>query len=188
MNTYLKKMVKVLFLIPFLFLYISSSEAQHIDKRLLQKSLDTYAAEFTISRGNNVYASEDQDGDDLPGYSPDGGTALQFDFPINFNQQPHFSLDAAITNLFYHNNIIHDILYHYGFTEAAGNFQENNYERGGMGNDYVNADALDGAGLNRWARVGVISLQWKLDQVPKGIYFLRVRENSQFRVLKLIVE
>jgi extracellular elastinolytic metalloproteinase len=35
----------------------------------------------------------------------------------------------------------------YGFDEPAGNFQVNNYGRGGSGNDAVNADALDGADL-----------------------------------------
>jgi hypothetical protein len=55
---------------------------------------------------------------------------------------------AAVTNLFYWNNIIHDVLYHYGFDEASGNFQENNYGRGGAGSDSVNADAQDGSGTN----------------------------------------
>ncbi|MEM8890304.1 MAG: M36 family metallopeptidase, partial [Bacteroidota bacterium] len=36
-------------------------------------------AEFTITRGNNVLASEDRDADNVPGYSPDGGANLVFD-------------------------------------------------------------------------------------------------------------
>ncbi|MGH2684919.1 MAG: M36 family metallopeptidase, partial [Actinomycetota bacterium] len=36
----------------------------------------------------------------------------------------------------------------YGFTEAAGNFQVNNYGRGGEGNDSVRAEAQDGSGTN----------------------------------------
>src|SRR5262249_45037470 len=51
-------------------------------------------------------------------------------------------------NLFYVNNLLHDVHYHYGFTEAAGNFQFNNYGRGGLGNDAVQADAQDGGGTN----------------------------------------
>ncbi|MCI4671620.1 MAG: T9SS-dependent M36 family metallopeptidase [Bacteroidia bacterium] len=105
-------------------------------------------AEFTITRGNNVWASEDRDADNQPGYSPDGGAGLVFDFPLNLSLQPDSSLDAAITNLFYKNNVIHDIFYYYGFTEAAGNFQANNYNRGGVDDDFVFADALDGGGLN----------------------------------------
>ena len=53
-----------------------------------------------------------------------------------------------MTNLFYWNNIIHDVQYNYGFDEAAGNFQLNNYGRGGAGNDPVRAEAQDGAGTN----------------------------------------
>ena len=53
-------------------------------------------------------------------------------------------------NLFYLNNVIHDLTYNYGFTEDAGNFQENNYDAGedaGNGDgDYVRAEAADGGG------------------------------------------
>ena len=34
------------------------------------------------------------------------------------------TLNAAITNLFYWHNIVHDIFYLNGFDEPAGNFQE----------------------------------------------------------------
>jgi Fungalysin metallopeptidase (M36). len=37
-------------------------------------------------------------------------------------------------------------LYQYGFDEAGGNFQENNYGNGGAGSDSVNAEAQDGSG------------------------------------------
>src|SRR5207237_743024 len=41
---------------------------------------------------------------------------------------------------------MHDMSYQYGFTEAAGNFQQSNLNRGGKGVDYVIADAQDGSG------------------------------------------
>ena len=104
--------------------------------------------EYTITRGNNVYASEDTDDDNQPGYSPDGGATLNFDFPWNLNQPATGFWDPAITNLFYMNNIMHDVFYHYGFDEAGGNFQENNYGNGGAFSDNVNADAQDGSGVN----------------------------------------
>ncbi|MDB2657528.1 T9SS-dependent M36 family metallopeptidase, partial [Crocinitomicaceae bacterium] len=104
--------------------------------------------EFTITRGNNVYASEDTDDDNQPGYSPDGGAALNFDFSWNLNQPAVGFWDPAITNLFYMNNIMHDVFYHYGFDEVGGNFQENNYGNGGSASDNVNADAQDGSGTN----------------------------------------
>ena len=41
--------------------------------------------------------------------------------------------DAAATNLFYWANRAHDLHYRYGFDEAAGNFQQSNLGRGGVG-------------------------------------------------------
>jgi len=105
-------------------------------------------SEYTITRGNNVYASEDRDGNNIPGYSPDGGGTLNFDFPINLALAPINNEDANITNLFYWNNIIHDVLYQYGFDETSGNFQENNYGNGGLGLDSVNADAQNPGNCN----------------------------------------
>ncbi len=107
-------------------------------------------AEFQITRGNNVYAYEDRDDDDLPGYSPNGGANLIFDFPLNLNQTASGYQDAAISNLFYMNNAIHDIFYGYGFNENSGNFQENNYGRGNPSgaDDHVLAEAQDGGGTN----------------------------------------
>lgn len=95
--------------------------------------------EFTVTEGNNVNAFE---AGDNSGYQPDGGASLDFTgYPYdptwtNANQYE----DASITNLFYWNNIIHDVLYHYGFDEVGGNFQENNYGNGGAGSDSVNAN------------------------------------------------
>lgn len=105
-------------------------------------------AEFTYTRGNNVLAQEDQDGNNGNGVRADGGPTLDFDFPVNLNQQPNTYTDAATTNLFFWNNLIHDVWYHYGFDEASGNFQENNYGRGGTDGDYVLADCQDGSGMN----------------------------------------
>lgn len=105
-------------------------------------------AEFTITRGNNVWAQEDRAGNNEVGYAPDGGESLMFDFPLAFDAPPAVYEDAAITNLFYWNNVLHDVWYQYGFDEAAGNFQENNYSGLGQGEDFVFADAQDGAGVN----------------------------------------
>ncbi|GGG31721.1 peptidase M36 [Dokdonia pacifica] len=101
-------------------------------------------AEFTITRGNNVYAYEDINPDNAPGASPDGGDALDFNFAYNFNTEPVNMVDATTTNLFYWNNILHDITYQYGFDEASGNFQENNYGNGGGQGDSVNAESQEG--------------------------------------------
>jgi cysteine-rich repeat protein len=105
-------------------------------------------AEYTITRGNNVHAQEDQNGNNGSGSSPNGGGSLVFDYSIDFADEPSLYEDATITNLFYWNNILHDVLYQYGFDEASGNFQSNNYGNGGSANDYVLADAQDGSDIN----------------------------------------
>jgi extracellular elastinolytic metalloproteinase len=110
---------------------------------------------YNNSRGNNVYAYEDLDDNNLPGSSATSATAfpsLSFNFTPDFSQQPYFNsgsnsnLGLGITNLFYWNNLAHDVAYQYGFTEAVGNFQNDNQGRGGLAGDYVRAEAIDGSG------------------------------------------
>lgn len=108
----------------------------------------TGATSYTTTRGNNVYAYEDVADKDEPGFSPDGGVNRNFDFPFSINGTPSFNRNAAITNLFYINNKVHDIFYQFGFTESARNFQQNNFGKGGNGNDYVLAESQDGGALN----------------------------------------
>ena len=104
--------------------------------------------EYTITRGNNVFASDDIDDDDFPGYSPDGGSALNFNYTYDSLIGVQGNLDAVITNLFYMNNMMHDIWAYYGFDEESGNFQEYNYTGSGLEMDPVMADAQDGSGTN----------------------------------------
>jgi protocatechuate 3,4-dioxygenase beta subunit len=105
--------------------------------------------EFTITRGNNVHAYLDQDNNNSPDFGDtDGGPDLSFDFPADLTEHAQNYRDAAVTNLYYWNNLIHDVLYQYGFDEQSGNFQADNYERGGTAGDYVRAEAADGAGVN----------------------------------------
>lgn len=106
-------------------------------------------AEYTNTRGNNTDTYDDDNANNNPdgkyAFSPGGN--LIFDFPLNTTySNGDQSEDAAITNLFYWNNIIHDVAYQYGFDEVSGNFQHNNYGNGGAGNDRVNAEAQDGSG------------------------------------------
>jgi len=105
---------------------------------------------FTSTIGNNVYAQENLDGgaEYLENYRPNGGDDLDFDHSMDLGLEPVEYLDAAITNLFYWNNIIHDLFYMYGFDETAGNFQENNFGLGGRQGDAVYAQAQDGSGVN----------------------------------------
>lgn len=109
-------------------------------------------AEYTITRGNNVWAQEDQDGNNGTGTSPSGGASLTFDFPYGgVGVAATTYTNAATTNLFYMNNIMHDVWYHYGFNEVNGNFQKNNYGKGGTTSflgDFVYADSQDGSGID----------------------------------------
>lgn len=104
--------------------------------------------EYTITRGNNVHAYQDHiNSDQSQNDEPDGGPGLDFDYPVDLDQHPWTYVDAATTNLFYANNRIHDLLFHFGFDEAAGNFQQTNYSGAGLGGDYVQAEAQDGGGV-----------------------------------------
>jgi extracellular elastinolytic metalloproteinase len=103
--------------------------------------------EYLTTRGNNVNAF---DAGDNNGFQPNGGQNLNFTgypFDQNYTNQNQYE-SAALTNLFYWNNIIHDVFYEYGFDEAAGNFQANNYGKGGVGNDPVSALSQIGENCN----------------------------------------
>ncbi|WP_299245907.1 T9SS-dependent M36 family metallopeptidase [uncultured Aquimarina sp.] len=105
-------------------------------------------AEFTTTQGNNVLVSEDFDGNNGIGFMPDGGANLVFDYPYDPTAIVSTYQNASLTNLFYANNVVHDVWYQYGFDEASGNFQVNNYGNGGVGGDEVFADGQDGSGFN----------------------------------------
>jgi len=53
-------------------------------------------------------------------------------------------IDAAITQLFYYTNVMHDWLWGFGFQEDDGNFQVTNFSGDGSGGDPVLAEAQDG--------------------------------------------
>ncbi|KAF8156605.1 Fungalysin metallopeptidase-domain-containing protein [Crassisporium funariophilum] len=58
------------------------------------------------------------------------------------------NIDAARVNTFYIVNSVHDLTYRYGFTEAAFNFQNDNFGKGGVGNDRVAVSVQDSAGTD----------------------------------------
>lgn len=110
-------------------------------------------AESNYTIGNNTDAYDDSSstitgtGSGTDDERAFGGAALSFNFPYNTNVTiGDGSIDAAVTNLFYMANIMHDVFYQYGFDEASGNFQQNNYGNGGVGNDSVRSEAQDGSG------------------------------------------
>lgn len=112
-----------------------------------------------------------------PGSVPSGSPDRVFNFPINpsvpsnpalntgdsplpSGQNPQTCLSegtnavptdfqrAVVTQLFYITNAFHDETYRLGFTEAARNFQNDNFGRGGLGGDRISAQAQDCSGIN----------------------------------------
>jgi hypothetical protein len=108
-------------------------------------------AQTTINiQGNNVKAYLDTDANNA---ADTGGTVVTngiFGAVANLAQQPSVTINKAVAaqNLFYLNNVLHDTLYRHGFNEANGNFQADNFGKGGAGNDPVNAEAQDGSGTD----------------------------------------
>jgi len=105
----------------------------------------------TETIGNNIEAYTDIS-------PPDGLTFGDFRAtitgPATFDRIYDTSLSAlssqgqqmsAITQLFYTFNWLHDFWYDAGFTEAAGNAQNLNFNRGGEDRDAMNVEAQDNA-------------------------------------------
>ena len=113
-------------------------------------------AAATTTKGNNVDAYSDRnsaddgtnDGFDAADLRADVTAAKTFDRTYNTALQPDSSPDqikAAITQLFYVTNWMHDYWYDSGFDEKSGNAQASNYGRGGKEGDALHAEAQDGA-------------------------------------------
>ncbi|RZK87810.1 MAG: hypothetical protein EOO62_38620, partial [Hymenobacter sp.] len=128
---------------------------------------DTYSLASSgkfLTRGNNVAAYDDyatltSGNGNLSSStnSPDGGSSLTFDFPYDQSKgaRDANNLAAGITNLFYWNNMLHDVMMAHGFDEVSGNFQYKNLTTNpatgaklGRDNDFVRAESQDGSGRN----------------------------------------
>tara|TARA_R110000787_G_scaffold86285_2_gene183981 strand:+ start:20694 stop:23306 length:2613 start_codon:yes stop_codon:yes gene_type:complete len=101
--------------------------------------------ESYATTGNNISAFRSGSG-----YQPDGGELLNFtEYPFDPDySEENNSKDASITNVFYWGNLLHDVLYMYGFDEKSGNFQQNNYGNGGLDDDYINIFSQDDFNCN----------------------------------------
>ncbi|CAE6472559.1 unnamed protein product [Rhizoctonia solani] len=90
--------------------------------------------------GNNVlvFKSSVTDGLTKQSSAPDN-----YAYVFNPALEPAGNKDAASVNVFYVANMMHDLLYHYGFTESTYNFQYYNYGKGGTGNDQVYISVQD---------------------------------------------
>jgi subtilisin-like proprotein convertase family protein len=107
------------------------------------------AAKKTV--GNNAVAATDLDANNTVGTNETQPTAdanNSFDFTFNAAQDAAGFRSAAVANAFFLVNDYHDRTYALGFTESAGNFQTNNFGKGGKQNDEVQVDTQDGSGTN----------------------------------------
>ena len=114
----------------------------------------------TTTSGNNVNAYLDRNDDDAnneyqpttPGAGDPSYQHFNYTFTDAWRTTANLDSlaaldadrDAATTQLFYYTNVMHDWLYAHGFDEASGNFQVDNFTRGGSGSDPVLAEAQDG--------------------------------------------
>ncbi len=102
--------------------------------------------------GNNIEACADLNGDDLcdsRAAGAQGSFAYPFNDSYNLGNDPAPDRDFALVNAFYWTNALHDWFYSLGFTEAAGNFQNDNFGRGGQAGDAVRVDIQDGSSNNQ---------------------------------------
>lgn len=107
----------------------------------------------TETVGNNIDAYVDLS-------SPDGLSAGDFrastTAPGTFDraydplQEPTSAAQrmAAVAQIFYTTNLLHDWFYDSGFDEASGNAQQSNYGRGGVEGDRLRAEGQDYSGIN----------------------------------------
>jgi hypothetical protein len=108
----------------------------------------------TQTAGNNVDAYTDlsaPDGFTLNDERASTTSQRTFDYRPVLQSQPGVNTTqrkAAVTQLFYDVNFLHDWFYDSGFNEAARNAQTDNYARGGVANDSIHAEAQDYSGRN----------------------------------------
>jgi hypothetical protein len=122
--------------------------------------------ESRYTEGNNVFSTDDHQNDNESTHGIKGFSLLRqfnasyFDFTDSYE---YGGVNAAANNipasaypdtfpatvtLFYYTNIAHDYLYSIGFSEALWNFQQDNFGKGGAGNDAVSLQVQDGSGVN----------------------------------------
>ncbi|KAJ7703689.1 Fungalysin metallopeptidase-domain-containing protein [Mycena rosella] len=100
----------------------------------------------TTTTGNNVITYKNSQS----AVSKQSAAGQVFSYKQDPSKAPTVAanLDASRTNNFYIINTVHDISYRYGFTEAAFNFQKDNFGNGGEEGDRVTASIQDSAGTD----------------------------------------
>ncbi|KAF5344346.1 hypothetical protein D9758_013266 [Tetrapyrgos nigripes] len=134
---------------------------------------------FTATAGNNAIAFKGQPSVDTLTQASSAAGSVTFDFTYDDTISPikGENIDASRTNAFYVVNTFHDVLYRYGFTEDAFNFQNDNLGKGGNGGegDPVLISVQDASGTNNAnfatppdGQSGQMRMFiWTLTQVPR---------------------
>ncbi len=118
--------------------------------------------ESRYTEGNNVLTADDHQNDNETTHGIKGFSSTRqfnasfFDFINSYeygavngiNPTSHPDVFPGTLTLFYYNNVLHDYFYSLGFTEALWNFQQDNFGKGGSGNDAVSTQVQDGSGTN----------------------------------------
>jgi hypothetical protein len=134
---------------------------------LVQRTLQPFTGDPIASPKGWVTDGETVGNNAIVGENPLGITFLltpktakaatnDFSFPLELGAgapNPINFADAASTNLFYWINRAHDLHYQSGFDEAAGNFQQDNFGRGGVGGDPIYAYSHFGANSQNAAQI-----------------------------------
>ncbi len=104
----------------------------------------------STTTGNAVVAGIDRDGTNgIDAVVTGPGRVFNFTYdPTVTDPLTAAYQQGEVTNGFYWANRYHDRLYRSGFTEAARNFQTDNFSRGGVSNDAVQAEIQDSSGTN----------------------------------------
>ena len=111
------------------------------------------ADDATVTMGNNVSAYVDviaPNGLSNGDYMAEITSTNTFDYEYDIAQKEYsvHNRKAAIVNLFYMNNYLHDDYYDHGFDEVSGNAQLSNFERGGEEDDALEVQVQDYSGFN----------------------------------------
>ncbi|MEZ9370602.1 rhombosortase-dependent M36 family metallopeptidase [Shewanella sp. 10N.286.51.B2] len=158
------------------------------------------ADDATTTSGNNVNAYVDAvapQGFTNGDYQAETTSANTFDYVYNVNE-PEYSINnrkAAIVNLFYMNNYLHNDYYDHGFDEAAGNAQAVNYDRGGIEGDPLNVEVQDNSGFDNanmstpadGASPRMQMYLWETTQAENGVdYGLTITSHAALGLLDIV--
>jgi hypothetical protein len=116
---------------------------------IVNRTMVPFTGDSAASPRGWVTGNETVGNNAIAGWNPTGLRFLQspetaksvngeFNYPLEVGRDapnPINFTGAATVNLFYWVNRAHDFFHQIGFDEAAGNFQQDNFQRGGQGGD-----------------------------------------------------